>query len=213
MTENNKLVVYINDHGVSTDTVRTKHAGPRYDYKAVTSLHRINSPDAEFNYGINEVWIRTQDPNAANYTNWTEPAGWDHELVRKQGFGWIIRFFATDPTDQNTFLVSGQEYDLGFDHNKDPIQVFWGTRTGCELCGTATFNDFGFPNNTPWGAGAWVYGVSPIDAQIDPAQWPGWDNGGDGWVWAPIPEPSSLALLTLAGLALVGCRRSRGNRT
>ena len=37
----------------------------------------------------------------------------------------------------------------------------------------------------------------PFSPDADPAQWPGWDNGGDGWVWAPVPEP-----LTILGMAL-----------
>ena len=69
----------------------------------------------------------------------------------------------------------------------------------------------GVPDNTPWGSGGTVYDASPaIPGQLtaDPAQWPGWDNGGDGWVESPVPEPTTLGLLSV-GTVMLTMRRRR----
>ncbi len=199
----NNLFLFIDDHGANTDVIKSRHTGTRYDYQVNTSLWRGGTDNAP--YGIWKVRHQVFDPDINNYRDIITPKlGWMANIVEDQG-AWWMEYSSSDPNDRTSWLDSGIDYDFGYDHDGMPLKVSWedyNTRTNDP-------NDWGQPNNSSWGNGATVYGETfqPAD---DPSQWPGWDNGGDGWVLAPalVPEPSSIfGLFTLAGLGLTRLRQ------
>ncbi len=197
-TDTSNLFIYLNDHGTNTDVVKSRHDGTRYDYQVTTSLWRGWTDDNP--YGINKVRHKIFDTDLSHYLNITTPKDeWGIRIVDD----WM-EWYSTSPDDRDTWLVSGLEYDFGFDHIGDAMKVRW--EDWCS--GDSDPFDWGEPDGTPWGRGNVVYGQSQFGA-ADPMQWPGWDNGGDGWVWAPtvVPEPSTIVLMGLAMLGFVFLRR------
>ena len=202
-TNSSNLFLFIDDHGVNTDVIKSRHTGTRYDYQVNTSLWRGWTDKNP--YGVCLVRHEVLDQNKGHYKNVTVPkAGWLWDISG----GWM-KYFSPDCSDRNTWLVSGIDHDFGYNHDGPPVKVIW--ENYYIRNNKLKLQDWGAPDNTLWGRGATVYGQSSQYA-VDPQQWPGWHNGGDGWVYAPaeIPEPSSIfGLLAFTGLGLMGLRKKR----
>ncbi len=195
------LFLYLNNHGVSTDVLKSRYRGGRYEYEVTTSIYRT---EQDKKYGVWNVRHRVPDPDLSHYKNIQVPKqGWD---VRILG-GWM-EWYSTNRDDPSTWLESGVDYTFGYDYPAAPARVRW--EDYVYDLRDSEINDFGYPDGSPWGKGWVVYGANRLGA-LDPSQWNGWDNGGDGWVLAPswaIPEPITLLLFGI-GLAPVVklCRR------
>ncbi|GIV19997.1 MAG: hypothetical protein KatS3mg023_1748 [Armatimonadota bacterium] len=192
------LFLYLNDHGVSTDVLKSRYRDGRYEYEVTTSLYR-NEGDAK--YGIWKVRHRVPDPDKSHYKNIQLPkAGWDVEII-----GDWMEWFSKNPGDPSTWLVSGVDYPFGYDYPVPPKKVEWDDWVRYSRDGSDKINDKGWPDGSAWGSGFVVYTADQLYAP-DPAQWPGWDNGGDGWVLAPawaIPEPATLFLFSCGWIPLI----------
>lgn len=201
------LFMYLNNHGTSTDVVKSRYRGGRYEYEVTVSLYR-NEEDTK--YGIWNVRHRVPDPDKSHYKNIRPPkAGWD---VRILG-GWM-EWYSTNPSDPSTWLVSGVDYSFGYDYPAPPQKVEWQDWAWRGWNASQVLNDCGWPDGSAWGRGWVVYGANRLDAP-DPAQWPGWDNGGDGWVLAPawaIPEPATLLLFGYGLIPVIPMLRRKARK-
>lgn len=187
-SDSNTLFMYINNHGASTDVLLSRLDGNNYQYRAITSLGpdpQNNTPD-NITKGISQISIPAYDLNIANYTPGVKPNNW--EIVMDADRGQLL-FRALDPTDRTQWLTPGQPYDFSFTHNSAPKPTSWTTsffdpQSDPNICPQYyCANDSGWPNGSPWGQGYFVF-EQDLNAN-DPAQWPGWANGGDGWVLTP----------------------------
>ncbi len=116
--DNDLLFLYLNNHGMSTDVLKSRYRGGRYEYELTTSIYRT---DDDVKYGIWKVRHEVPDPNLGNYKNIQVPkAGWD---VRILG-GWM-EWYSTNPYDPTTWLVSGVDYSFGYEYPAPPKQVSW----------------------------------------------------------------------------------------
>lgn len=122
--------------------------------------------------------IATDDGNIANYTQWIEPAGWDHQIIKNND---LLKDL---PYTQHGLIT---DWDT-----PSAYRIVW---TGPALTTNLTY--FGFNNpNAPEDA-AWVTN-SPSQAN-----WSQPVAMGEGPVHAPVPEPMTLATLTLGALAIL----------
>jgi hypothetical protein len=194
-TDNDKLVLYLDDHGTSTDVVKSRVNGRTFEYETDVSLWRITD---EHPYGIWEVNIQLADPDSAHYENilFGRP-DWVGEVVN----GWM-HYHSTNETERTTWLLPGTDYDFSYEYYIDPniVHSNWKTGSITDTNGGWKFgvNDWGIVDtNNPadLGIGKWVW-LQDHEEAVDPELWDGWQNGGDGWVHVPIPEPHPLVLLS-----------------
>ncbi|MDA8376168.1 MAG: PEP-CTERM sorting domain-containing protein [Planctomycetia bacterium] len=208
---NNTLFIYMNDHGTNTDVLKSKitanvGGGYLYNYEATTANYFNGGANDRNNYGIWSITINTLDKNVADFSNFNLgnlPAGWTASLSN----GTI--FLDGSPNNSATWLLPGTNYDFGFDNIHAPFHASWNTWLNNKNSkGNYLPSDGGGPNGSAWGYGYTVFDQQQLNAN-DPSQWPGWDNGGDGWVEAPVPEPANLALLAISGAGLLLIRQQR----
>jgi|GEM_PF-7072656 len=206
------LFIYMNDHGTNTDVLKSKvtanvGGGYHYSYEATTANYFIGGPNDSYNYGIWSITINSMDTKASDFKNFnfgTLPAGWTMTINAN---GTIT--LDGNPDNSATWLLPGTNYDFGFDNIHAPLHDSWGTWLNTKNSeGNYNLSDYGAPNGSAWGSGGQVFDQQQLNAN-DPSQWPGWDNGGDGWIEAPVPEPASLVVLALAAGVLSLTRRRR----
>jgi hypothetical protein len=218
--DNNKLFVYLNDHGTSTDQVLSKvtpngNGTYHYSYQVTVSSYRVNTPNPSSDFGVPIVTIGSGVPADAleNISTGSLPAGWSLEVNANND----LVISATDESDSSTWLVAGQPYTFSYDSVFPPDKDNWVTEFYSTEDADLALSDFGVDDGTAWGSGDSVYNVNTPTGQLangmdifaDPAQVLGWDNGGDGWVEAPqVPEPASFAMLGAGGLLML-CRHRR----
>ena len=208
-----KLFIYMNDHGTNTDVLKSKvtanvGGGYHYSYEATTANYFNGGTNDSYNYGIWRITIGSLDTVVADFSNFNLgnlPAGWTASL---QPNGTITLYGS--PTNSATWLLPGTNYDFGFDNIHAPLHTSWDTWLNTPNGkGGYNISDYGAPNGSAWGYGGTIFDQRQFNAN-DPSQWPGWDNGGDGWVEAPVPEPATLALMAVCGVALIMFRAGHG---
>jgi len=202
LPETGNLFLYMNDHGTSTDVIKSRVDGRDYEYQTMTSLWRGWTNDNP--YGIWCVRHELIDQIAGHYQNiHFEHDDWTYEF--RDGY---LEYKSERPNDPNTWLLPGVEYDFGYTYYTDPVSdhVAWQSwATDTDPNSSSTLNDWGAPDpndSSNLGIGAVVWLEDKMCA-VDPSVWEGWTNGGDGWVLSPIPEPVTISLLALGSLALL----------
>ena len=217
MTAGQTLFLYFDDHGASTDVIKSRHVGNQYLYETTVSIWRPDDYDSDaaddpYIYGITDLYVRGYVLDG--YSDWSDPKpGWTHNVYKDTSGRIWIHWFSTDKNDPDTWLESGVDYGFGFRHDGKPVKTYWDNmRYGGHLSAglkNRGIHDWGSPIGGPMGRGKQVF-EKPASPDADPAQWPGWDNGGDGWVWAPIPEPLTLlGVLLAAGAVMHYIRKTR----
>lgn len=193
----NKIVVYIDGHGWSTDVVASDYSAGAYTYRVRSGLYRGWDTSGSGQYGLTELKVATRDPIAANYTWLSQPPNWNVELVA--GADWYIRWW----TDDSGFsLASGAEHTFSFSHAADPYAAQWTTYvSGFDPDGDSftLLSDIGRR-----GQGAFVYN-SPTNFGAAT------NYLGDGAVHSPTPEPAT-GLSLAGGLLLLWLRRRRNGQ-
>jgi hypothetical protein len=241
-SSSNKLFIYMNDHGESTDSLKSKvvqnmNNTYNYSYQVDFSNYRNSGTDQ---YGAYQITLPTKDLNLGDYTNFTTnlPGTWNLALGTGTLAGNLLVLDST-PTSTGSWPSAGIDYNFSFNNPYVSAKTSWNTweaePSQAAATGSNSFYspglggsggiasvysmsmDGGFNNGTAWGASPSVYDQAGYySANVggyisdDPAQWAGWDNGGQGWVEAPAPEPSSIALLALASTVWTSRRRPSG---
>ncbi len=192
-----KIAVYIDNHGTSTDVIYSKHKGNRYSYEIDTSHYRN---EGTYKYGTAEFYTGIRD--SSNLYDVTVPReGWDWEATDS-----YVRWFSKDLKNPNTWLDPGKAYSFGFSSPGEPTKVDWQDYRHYAGANPRRCNDWGIPSLIDYGIGATVWGNNRTPGW-DWEQALGWDNGGDGWVWGPTPEPCSILLLLLGAPFAAWARR------
>ena len=202
MTAGQKLFLYFDDHGASTDVIKSRHVGNQYLYETTVSIWRpddydTDSADDPYIYGITDLYIRGFVLDG--YSDWSDPkSDWTHEVYKDASGRIWIHWFSTDKNNPDTWLESGVDHGFGFRHDDGPKRTYWDNMryggTASAGLGNIGIHDWGDPVGGAMGRGKLVF-EQPASPNTDPAQWPGWDNGGDGWVLAPVPIPEPLTAL------------------
>ncbi len=211
MGDLSNLFLYLDDHGTSTDVVKSRVNGRKYEYQTNVSLWRGGTDD-DNPYGIWKVRHKLIDTVEAHYPiiHFDHP-DWEGKVV-----GDWMEYYSTKKDDRSTWLLPGVDYDFGYTYYMDPItgHVDWEDWSTLKYKGKYRRNDWGRVDIDPatgserdnLGKGWFVWKQDHTGA-VDPERWTGWENGGDGWVLAPsgpIPEP-----LTFIGVFLGVCGLGR----
>jgi hypothetical protein len=215
MQPGSKLFLYMNDHGTNTDVVKSKVASNgngtwTYSYETDVANWRPNGTTGD--YGIWDIDLRTKGLTAANIlsTDVSDlPAGWQIDLTPDGG---TIEVRTTVAGGSSTsWLVSGTNYDFSFVSNVPPAQNAWATYQSTTTNGNYDLSDLGTTGGGTYGQGFTVYDASPAANGLAPDNtlWPGWQNGGDGFIFTPVPEPGTASLLALGMGAMSLRRRTR----
>jgi hypothetical protein len=222
---NNKLVLYMNDHGVSTDQVLCKVTGNgngtwRYSYQVTVANGRTGSPDTSSDYGVSTLKIGSGVPADAvqNAQTGAMPGTW---AINVDANGDLV-LASNSLNSAGSWLTPGVGYQFSYDSKYPPAKDNWITLYNYTTGTNQGGSDVGANDGTPWGTGAEVYDQDTPSHTIvqngvtyyyynDPSQVAGWDNGGDGWAEAPtVPEPASAAVLLLAAPLLLRRRGREG---
>jgi len=207
LPDTGNLFLYLGDHGTSTDVVKSRVIGKHYEYQTQVSQWRGWTTDNP--YGIWMIKHQLIDPDPAHYINpYFNKPGWVAEVV--DGY---MKYYSTNRKDPNTWLLSGVDYDFGYWYYAYPLSrhVEWQSiSTKADANGFCLVNDWGLPHYASGkevddlGIG-WSIWLADSFQAVDPQIWPGWMNGGDGWVLAPevIPEPLTIAG-TFLGISALG---------
>ncbi len=225
LTDNSKVFIYMNDHGTSTDQVLDKVAPNgngtfKYTYQVTVSNYRINSPDSSSDYGVSQIQIGSGVPEdaivAMSQNTGNLPAGWS---ISVNADGDLI-ITTNAPTTAASWLQAGTAYTFSFNSPYPATKDNWLTLESTLSDEDGGVSDLGVDSGSAWGASLSTYNANspsftidsdgvPINFYNDPSQVMGWDNGGNGWVEAPmVPEPASVAALLAIGAAGL-MRRSR----
>lgn len=203
---NRKIVVYLGDHGASTDVIKSRVSGTRYEYEFVGSIGRIDTDPGGRDYGIAKL---VTEIALAPFPEWplTENEYYSGVTAPKQTWRWTssggeVTWYSAYPDDPQTWLDPGMPYDFGFNSFSPYVKVGWESYVydagEANPASRWSMDDWGIPRDDGLdygdGSNVWMMNLSP---HRDPYQWPGWANGADGWILAPIPEPSATCLLLL----------------
>jgi autotransporter-associated beta strand protein len=188
-TSNNKLFIYMNDHGENTDVVKsrvTKNGDGTYRYSYEVNVANY-MPGGNDPYGVWQLAITTHNLTGADILRFNAgnlPGVWNLNLING---GNTIQVAASTPNANGEWLVGGTNYDFSYDSPDAPSEQAWSTyESDIGTGGGYIISDSGYPNGSNFGSGGYVYD-QPAKGANDPGQWLGWDNGGDGWVEAPLP--------------------------
>jgi len=148
-------------------------------------------------------YIGTDDPNSSNYTNWVQPTGFSAQVLVNDGnFEFMDVRLSMPNTDHKQFAHTSPHTETGV---PTTYVVVWTNAAGTTLTPNQAVT-FGFDNpntyqNTEWVAGDSAYNGDAADA-ASPIVGP-LNTYGRGYAHAPTPEPATLSLLALGGLALL----------
>lgn len=129
---------------------------------------------------LSTLVVGTLDGNINDYSNWVMPTGWAYELVTN-----------SDPA--LLYDIPYTNHGVGTENDgMVPYKIVWSGPAQT----TATTYSFGFDNaQAPTDVG-WAIDYAATN-------WSALVSDGAGPVHAPVPEPSTLALLLAAGFGLL----------
>lgn len=150
---------------------------------------------------LTSLFVGTDDINPANYGNWLMPAGWTVAIQTEGAHIWKNTGLKT-PHGQVAPPPGENELTFGWIH-------WWSV--GGQAIQPGQMASFGFDNDNPSQNVDWFttpQGAIPAGANWNSPVGTGtWGIWTDGPVHSPVPEPTSLSLLALGGLALLRRRR------
>jgi len=174
----------------------------------------------DYEYSVQNAWtgqelmrlfyIGTDDPNVNNYSNWLTPAGFSVQVLPNDGNFVFMGVHLSMPGTDHIQLAHGAGAPINMGPPTIEV-VVWTNLAGTNLLPGQTLT-FGFDNPNTYEDTKWVAATLP--GQGDAAQFPmaapivgPAGVYGLGLAHAPVPEPVTLSLLALGGLAVLRRRK------